>query len=975
MKSVTCFLLSSLALLLLLPAKGFTQNVTLTTAATAAANLLQGTNTNPIAYAVKMDIGASPVTVTSIQFTLSGTHDNNDINSIGIWFNATTPSIAGATLLNTATVGFAAPHTYSVSFSVPLAAGASGYFMVSTNITSTATSGNTVKANGAANPAVFGFTAGQVVTNNQTDIAGLLTIVAGTATLTSSPVAAGNIAQGSSANSIVYAVKMDITAFPVTVNNIQFVLGGTYDNNDISSIGVWFNATTPSVSGASLLNSLSGGFAGPHTYSTAASIPIAAGASGYFIISVNLSVGATAGNTFKIDGAINPIVFGFTAAPTVVNNQADAAGTQTIVAAAATLTTTALTAANISQGSNFNPVYVVKVDITALPVTVNSIQFTLTGTHDANDLTVATVWFNATTPTVAGASALVNTSGLFAAPHTYTVAVTQNMAAGASGYFIITVTTAAAATTGNTIKSDGAANPVVFGFTTAPTITNNQTDIAGIQTILAANTTLTSAAVAASNIAQGTTFNPVYAVKMEVTTLPVTVNNIQFTLTGTHDNNDLSVVTVWFNATAPTVSGAGALVNLTGTFAAPHTYSTGAIATTIAAGASGYFIITVTTAAGATSGNTVKLDGAANPVVFSFLTSPTITNNQTDAAGIQTILAAGATLTTIPVAAANILQGTTFNPVYIVKMDISNLPVTVNNIQFTLSGTHDNNDLSVVTAWYNPVAPTVTGATGLVNLTGTFAAPHTYSTGTLSTLIAAGASGYFIITVTTAAGATVGNTVKSDGAVNPAIFSFTTAPPITNNQTDLGGIQTITSTLPLKLLGFTGAITSSQGSQLQWVTAGELNVKDFEIEWSEDGLGFNKIATIPAVNSSQDRHYNYLHQLPVDGNNFYRLKMNDKDGQFTFSPVIKINVPVTTGKIVVLQNPVTDLLKFQVRALKNETIVLYLYSTDGKNMATKSFSVLKGNNQLSWDLHQLAEGMYFMRTGKNIFETIKIIKD
>jgi len=126
MKSFTHLLCSSLLILLLFPAKGFTQNVTLTTSATAAANVAQGANTNPIAYAVKMDIGASPVTVSSMQFTLSGTHDNNDINSIGIWFNATSPTIAGAILLNTAGVGFAAPHTYLVSCNVPIAAGVRG---------------------------------------------------------------------------------------------------------------------------------------------------------------------------------------------------------------------------------------------------------------------------------------------------------------------------------------------------------------------------------------------------------------------------------------------------------------------------------------------------------------------------------------------------------------------------------------------------------------------------------------------------------------------------------------------------------------------------------------------------------------------------------------------------------------------------------------------------------------------------------
>ena len=130
------------------------------------------------------------------------------------------------------------------------------------------------------------------------------------------------------------------------------------------------------------------------------------------------------------------------------------------------------------------------------------------------------------------------------------------------------------ATSGNTIKINGLTNPVSFGYTTSPAITNNQTDIAGIQTILAAGVTLTTSPLAASNITQGTNNNIIYAVQMDVAAQPVTVNSMQFTLTGTHDDNDLVVLDVYFNATAPTVAGATQkAINVSANFAAPHTYN------------------------------------------------------------------------------------------------------------------------------------------------------------------------------------------------------------------------------------------------------------------------------------------------------------------------------------------------------------------------------------------------------------------
>ena len=637
-----------------------------------------------------------------------------------------------------------------------------------------------------------------------------------------------------------------------------------------------------------------------------------------------------------------------------------------------TLSTSPVAASNIAQGTSNNIVYVVKMDVAALPVTANSISFTLTGTHDNNDLTTVNIYFNPVAPTISG-GALTGGSGLFAAPHTYTLGMFQTIAAGASGYFIIAVNTAATATNGNTIKVNGTANPVVFGFTTAPTITNNQTNIAGTQTILGAGVTLTSSPVAAANIAQGTNSNIVYIVKMDVVSLPVSVNSIQFTLTGTHDNNDLTTAGIWFNPSAPSLSGATPLTSVSGLFAAPHTY-TAVIIQNIAAGASGYFIITVNTAAAATTGNTVKINGLANPAIFGFSTAPAITNNQTDIAGTQTILGAGVTLTSSPVAATNIAQGTNNNIAYIVKMDVVSLPVSVNSIQFTLTGTHDNNDLTTAGIWFNPSAPSLSGATPLTSVSGLFAAPHTY-TAVIIQNIAAGASGYFIITVNTDVAATTGNTIKVNGLANPAIFSFATAPPVTNNQTDAAGIKTIGSTLPLTLLSFTANVNNTQEVQLQWKTAGELNTKDFEVEWSNDELHFSKIAVIQAAgNSTQNMHYPYLHKLPADGNNYYRLKIRDIDGGFTYSPVIKINVVVTKVKIAVFPNPVIDFVNLQVQSLKNEAILFYLHSADGKTVATKSFGLIKGINLLSWSLQKLAPGNYFISAVNKYFKTIKIIK-
>jgi hypothetical protein len=279
----------------------------------------------------------------------------------------------------------------------------------------------------------------------------------------------------------------------------------------------------------------------------------------------------------------------------------------------------------------------------------------------------------------------------------------------------------------------------------------------------------------------------------------------------------------------------------------------------------------------------------------------------------------------------------------------------------------------------NNTAPSLSGAFVLANnIPATFSGPHTYSTGFTfagQQTIAAGGTGYFIVVVNVDAAGTSGNTVKIDGAANPVTFTYTTVPPVTNNQTDVSGIQTITGILPLTLLSFSGNIDTKQEVRLQWKTAGEINTKDFEIEWSDDAQIFNKIAVQAAAgNSPLNQQYSYIHKLPVDGNNYYRLKMQDIDGRYTYSSVIKIIFTTNAFSVTAFPNPVVDFLKNNIPAVKKETVVLHLLSADGKVITSKQFIAAKGSNRFNWDLQFIPAGSYFISFSNSKSAAIQFIK-
>ncbi|MBC7886988.1 MAG: SBBP repeat-containing protein [Ferruginibacter sp.] len=180
--------------------------------------------------------------------------------------------------------------------------------------------------------------------------------------------------------------------------------------------------------------------------------------------------------------------------------------------------------------------------------------------------------------------------------------------------------------------------------------------------------------------------------------------------------------------------------------------------------------------------------------------------------------------------------------------------------------------------------------------------------------------------------------------------------------------------LPLTLLDFTGeAITT--GNLLKWKTAQEISTAAFEIEWSNEGQHFEKIAVQKAAgNSTKALQYDYLHTLRRNGDNYYRLKMVDMDGKFTYSKIERIKTALTSVVIKTFPNPVIDQVKLNIHALKDEVTLFYLYSADGKLVSSRSFNVVKGSNQFNWNLQSYPAGKYFISSNSDQFSIIPIFK-
>ena len=181
------------------------------------------------------------------------------------------------------------------------------------------------------------------------------------------------------------------------------------------------------------------------------------------------------------------------------------------------------------------------------------------------------------------------------------------------------------------------------------------------------------------------------------------------------------------------------------------------------------------------------------------------------------------------------------------------------------------------------------------------------------------------------------------------------------------------STVPLTLLDFSANSTAS-GITLKWQTTKEVNTKSFEIEWGEDGQQFKKIGVQQAANTNGIHQYSFLHQIVIISENYYRLKMIDDDGRFTYSKVIRINASLRQSPITFSPNPVINTATLTIQSHKNETIQFFLHDVNGKIISVKYFKLLKGSNLLRWDLQTIPAGNYFISSGSDQINIIKIIK-
>jgi hypothetical protein len=191
------------------------------------------------------------------------------------------------------------------------------------------------------------------------------------------------------------------------------------------------------------------------------------------------------------------------------------------------------------------------------------------------------------------------------------------------------------------------------------------------------------------------------------------------------------------------------------------------------------------------------------------------------------------------------------------------------------------------------------------------------------------------------------------------------------------GIGGSASSLPVTITGIK-AYQQGSGVQVEWNVATQINVLSYEVERSVDGRSFTKIGTVQARgNSTSSIAYNWLDAAPVQGNNFYRIRIVNLSSAAQYTSVAKVFIGKGAEAISIYPNPVKgDVVNLQLTNLEKGNYTLRLTNQLGQTIFSEIITHNGGSANMSLNIAgSLTNGIYQLQVvGKTASFTQTLVK-
>jgi alpha-tubulin suppressor-like RCC1 family protein len=176
--------------------------------------------------------------------------------------------------------------------------------------------------------------------------------------------------------------------------------------------------------------------------------------------------------------------------------------------------------------------------------------------------------------------------------------------------------------------------------------------------------------------------------------------------------------------------------------------------------------------------------------------------------------------------------------------------------------------------------------------------------------------------------------------------------------------------LPLDFISF-DAYRTNGTHKLIWTTNNEVNTHLFLIQRSSDGVSFETIGQVEALNIGGINHYTFIDPSPLAGINYYQLIQIDVNGDRSSSKMVQLSSSGENFDFSFYPNPSENDFHFNFNNVLQEEITLKVYNPEGKLISTFKTS--------GYDLSfgkELSAGIYFVTiTSGQTQKTTKLFKN
>jgi hypothetical protein len=156
------------------------------------------------------------------------------------------------------------------------------------------------------------------------------------------------------------------------------------------------------------------------------------------------------------------------------------------------------------------------------------------------------------------------------------------------------------------------------------------------------------------------------------------------------------------------------------------------------------------------------------------------------------------------------------------------------------------------------------------------------------------------------------------------------------------------------LIQFTGMLVGIK-AELQWQTRNEQEISSYSIESSGDSMIFSGIGIQIARGDSGINNYSFTDSLLQYRINYYRLKIFDNAGNFTYSNIISVQFPVSAQPIKIYPNPASGYVIVEHPAINTSSQIQVI---DMNGRIARTIQVAPNIVQSWVDLAGLPAGLY-----------------